>query len=451
MTITLILISGVLTVLLGRWMFGQWFNHVGLYGFIWCGSLLLFHSGLIAYYPLELETWLLIGAGWLAFTLGAAMVVAARFSLGLRAPLSLASTTNRLSGGDADNIVFRRILVVMNAIIVVDAIYEVHVAATLAGSVNNILALGNLLYKLRATEGLPGMIPYLSSMGFIACLFAGVYTSRISELKMVAVIPLLVILVISIVNMNRVNILIAGLLFISGMFLNKTKTDRKGQPKGRLKSFAAITFVAMLLLSGAELIRSNRQMVENFAGATTALTKLNSKGSGFITPSVLMYATVHHGVFNQYLKHNSENPIWGNYTFAPFWRTLAKLGFDTKVNYYQPMYFTPIIANTGSYLREFHADFGIAGSILGPFAMGFFTSIFWFRSRNGGGKLLHVVLASHMMVMVGLSVIALATQLGSWLASLIFGLLISSLHDKIVGRSVASQPELASDEMSFAS
>jgi hypothetical protein len=446
MTITLILLCGILTVLLGRWMFGKWFNHVGLYGFTWSVSLGLFHTGLINYYSLEFETWLLIGAGWLSFTLGSATVVAARFSFGWRKRLSLAGASDHISVGDDDHNILYKILVVMNAIIVVDAIHEVHIAATLAGSLTNILALGNLLYKLRTSEGLPGLIPYLSSLGFIACLCAGVYTSRIRELKVVAIIPLLVVLVVSIVNMNRVNILIAGILFISGMFLNRTRAAREVRSNSRMKSLIAIVFVAMLFLSGAELIRSNRQMVESFAGATATLRKLDTKGTGFVTPSVLMYATVHHGVFNQYLRHGGEHPIWGNYTFAPFWRTLAKIGFDTKVNYYQPTYRTPIVANTGSYLREFHADFGIAGSILGPFAMGFFASLFWFHSIRGN-KLFGVVLMSHMMVVVGLSVIALATQLGSWLASFIFGVLVSWFHDKKTSRSISLQPDSASSEI----
>ncbi|MEK9137481.1 MAG: hypothetical protein AAB393_10195, partial [Bacteroidota bacterium] len=81
MTIALILLSGILTVLLGRWMFGKWFNHVGLYGVVWSFSLCMFHVGLIRYYPLESETWLVIAGGWIAFVFGSGVAICARFAV----------------------------------------------------------------------------------------------------------------------------------------------------------------------------------------------------------------------------------------------------------------------------------------------------------------------------------------------------------------------------------
>ena len=81
MIIALIILAGISTVLLGRWMFGRWFNHVGLYGAMWSFSLALFQVGLIYYYPLEMETWFIIITGWLAFVMGSGTVVCARFAM----------------------------------------------------------------------------------------------------------------------------------------------------------------------------------------------------------------------------------------------------------------------------------------------------------------------------------------------------------------------------------
>src|ERR1051326_3685406 len=82
MTIYLILTSGILGVLLGRFLFGRWFNHVSLYSGIWGSSLVLFECRLIDYYPLEPETWLIIAAGWISFVCGSLVVVLARWACG---------------------------------------------------------------------------------------------------------------------------------------------------------------------------------------------------------------------------------------------------------------------------------------------------------------------------------------------------------------------------------
>jgi hypothetical protein len=76
MSIAILLMAGFLSVLLGRFLFGNWFNHVSLYGSIWSISLSLFQARLIWYYPLAPETWMLIGAAWFAFIVGSITVVA---------------------------------------------------------------------------------------------------------------------------------------------------------------------------------------------------------------------------------------------------------------------------------------------------------------------------------------------------------------------------------------
>jgi hypothetical protein len=43
-------------------------------------------------------------------------------------------------------------------------------------------------------EGIPGLIPYLDSLGLTASLFAGAYVASERRLKLVAILPLLIVI-----------------------------------------------------------------------------------------------------------------------------------------------------------------------------------------------------------------------------------------------------------------
>lgn len=160
MTITLVLLSGTLTVLLGRWLFGKWFNHVGLYGSIWSCTLVLFEADLVHFYPLVLETWLFIIAGWIGFVLGSASVVCARFALGV------SSEDNEKAGGPERSLrTFTIMLWVLNAIVIFDMIYLIRVISGLIGGMDNFLGAAILLYALRTSGGNPGRHPIFECLG----------------------------------------------------------------------------------------------------------------------------------------------------------------------------------------------------------------------------------------------------------------------------------------------
>ena len=93
-------------------------------------------------------------------------------------------------------------------------------------------------------------------------------------------------------------------------------------------------------------------------------------------------------------------------------------GFETEISQYQKFYSTPANANTGSYLREIHADFGMAGVVVVPFIIGCLCSMFWAKSAARGGLVPMVILA-HLLVIVDLSFMLMGTRLGYWLVSLL--------------------------------
>jgi oligosaccharide repeat unit polymerase len=425
MTIGLTLSAGILTVMIGRWMFGTWFNHVALYGAAWSGTLALFHDGLIEYYPLETETWLVIGAGWVAFVLGSAFIVAVRFSLGSPAPSGVSVPDGQPA--DAPR-VLRAVLWVFNVVIALEAARHAYIIAQLIGGITNFNRVANILYMLRVKQEIPGMIPYLSSAGLTACVLAGVYASRTGRFQIIWLLPLLVTIADSVLNMSRGTMIIGGVLFASGYAMNRKKDVVAGRrpEQSQLRRFVAIALAVTLFVVGIDFVRSSRGIVESYGTATSAISRL--EGDKFITGSVVFYATGSYGVLNQYLKKDSEQVIVGAYSLAPFWRLIAKMGFQTKVDQVQPFYLTPRPSNNGTYLRELHADFGLAGVVAGPFLLGALSSAYWFRSRQKQ-KLADTMILGHLYVVVAMSLFLIATQWGYWLASLLFGLLAALVID----------------------
>jgi oligosaccharide repeat unit polymerase len=426
MTIELILIAGILSVFLGRWMFGKWFNHVALYGAIWGGSLALFCAGFVPYYPLAFETWVVIIAGWIGFILGSASVVCARFALGLSTHEEGRSARDEM---EPDLRMFTIVLWVLNTIVVFDMIHLIRVISHLIGGLNNFFAVAGFLYHLRVTGGIPGAIPYLSGSALSGCLLGGIYIARRGTVRLVALIPLVVIIINSMLSLDRGTIITAAVLFASGYAIESKKDTRvRSALQGtKIRRIISLAVAVALIVTGLEFIRSNRGIAENYFVAGSALSRL--QGSSFVTPSIFFYVTGHFGVLNQYLRKDIEHNIVGRYTLAPIWRTFANIGFDTKVPGNQPFYPTPIAGNNGTYLRELRADYGMAGIAFGPFVLGALASFFWFRALRRE-KLIDMMILGHLLVVVVISIFQVATQQGSWLASLSFGLMLAWLIDR---------------------
>jgi oligosaccharide repeat unit polymerase len=425
MIITLTLFFGFLTILLGRWLFGKWFNHVGLYGAIWSCSLALFHADLVPYYPLTFEAWLVIIVGWIGFVLGSASIVCARFAIG-KLDVSNGESANKPM--EPNLRVFTFVLWVLNVVVIFDMINLIHVISNLISGWGNFFGSAVLLYTLRTSGGIPGAIPYLSAAALAGCLLGGIYIAYVGRTRIVALIPSVVIFVDSILSMDRGTIVIAAVLFVSGYALGKRR--RTGLPTSlpgtKIRRIASIVVGVTLLVTGLEFVRSSRGILE---GTFAAGSLSRMKGASFITPSIYFYITGHFGVLNQYLKKDAEQNIVGRYTLAPVWRTIAKLGFETKVGSNQPFYHTPFVGNNGTYLRELHADYGLTGVAVAPFALGAIVSGFWFRALKTG-KLRDKMILGHTLIFVAMSIFQVVTQQGSWLASLIFGLILSHAIDR---------------------
>ena len=427
MSIVIILFAGMVGVTIGRVSFGKWFNHVSVYSVTWCITLSLYEMRFIQYYPLEASTWLIIAIGWLSFLFGSVTVVFARLN---RQNKNIRNTIS-ISTDDEMQKIVKKILWCLNIITLFAALHSLYIVTKVFGSITNALIMGNLLYSYRVSEGggLPGSIPYLSSLVFAAALLGGYYTARVGKITVVGFLPLIIVVMVDIANMGRVDILVAAIIYTSSYFITTKKEvqlDRKFSLK--FKKFVMLLVVVMIIAGGAELIRSIRKPSEGFTGTSKALSKFSS--ASFITPSIYLYFSAHNGVLDQYLKDDIEKTPFGGHTFSPIYRILEKFGYERIVNTYQVGYKTPVWTNTGTYLRELHGDFGMTGILLGPYIIGMLTSMYWFRYKDYG-RFTDLTITALFFVIVGLSYFTMATRMGALLVYVISALSIGSILDRV--------------------
>jgi len=439
MILFVVLIVTVLTAIAARMTFGAWFNHVSMYTGIWAGAMILFEVGMIDYKALEAETWIVVVGCWLLFAAGAFTVAFARRSSGIGLERIDASQKFDASERQLDRV--KTALWILNILTFSSAVHDLYIVSNLFGGLAKAFVLGNLLYSYRISEGLPGSIPYMSSLVFTAALLAGSYTKRLGRLTLAAIMPAVIIIMIDFANMGRVDILIVSILFASAYFLTeKRQAEREQAAGGRFKKIAMVVVLAGILVGGADFIRSTRGAKEGFRGTSGALKKLSS--ASIITPSVYLYLTSDYAVLNQYLHHDRENTPFAGHSFLPVYRILERLGLDIHAATYQKYYRTPVWTNTGTYLRELHGDFGIAGLILGPYLLGLFGSVFWFRVK-ARGRYVDLAVSGFIFGIIGMSFFVMPTRISPFFFFFFVSIFVASRLDRRPKRNRAPAAERA--------
>ena len=439
MTISLILLAGFCLALSGRFVFGRWFNHVSIYAGIWSVALALFEARLIDYYRLDSGTWIVIIVGSLAFAFGAFAVATFDYAFRDRLPLRSDLLSRRPEETRAEERALRTALWILNIVTLLAGLQHWWVVLRKFGSVSNVLLYGNLVYSMRLADQLPGMIPYFDALGMTAAVVGGAYISLAGRFKFAGFLPLILIIFIELANMGRARIIIGAILFAASYLLGKRGAAPGAEQvrESRWKRIAPIGVVIVILALGLETIRSLRGANESISDATTQLRSL--EGASFVTPMVYMYFTVEFGVLNQYLKQGGERILPGGNTFAPVFRLLDKFGLKTYVPYYQQFYNTPVGANTGSYLRELHADFGLLGILLGPFIFGLLSSIAWFRYR-ASKQFRDLTILAYMFSVVGMSIFYVVTRGGDFIISFVCALGVGLFVDRMASLSRRTLP-----------
>ncbi len=420
---------GLLGMIVGRFLFGRWYNHVSLYALVWGAGLALYELRLINYAPLKSEVWLMILYAWIAFALGSVVYILARSAA--RVPNIERVTAISAHSRFMESRLLAIFTFILSIVALATTLQHWSVLIDQFGSVTDVLMNGYKVYRMRVADQLPGMIPYFDSFSLTASFFGGLYSSRVGKIKPLTLLPLFIVIVEDIGIAGRAKMLMAAILFTSAYFIAKVGQvrTRTAQP-GRWKRLLATGLIVAIFLVAAEFVRNIRGAFESFYGASRKLSKLEDYA--FLTPSLYMYLSSHFGVFNAYWKAEAEHPFPGSNTFAPLFRVLAKWELAESVPYYQRFYNIPFSSNTGTYLRELHADFGAAGILVVPFLLSLACTILWVRLRHRF-RLATVSLLTHLYVIVIFSFLYQATRLGYWVVSLVIAWAISSFIDQRCG------------------
>lgn len=430
----LMLACGLSGILVSRALLGRWFNHLALYSLIWGVGMAAYALRLINYKPMSGEVWLIVCYGWAAFAAGACLIPLGRAALGIvpedrveGVPRSVARLELRLLAIS---------IVLLSLIGLIGALQHWSVLISRFGSVAMVIVRGNLIYRMRVSDELPGMIPYVDSSALAAAFLAGVYSARSGRIRPIALLPLLVIIVGDIALVGRAKMLNAIVLFLSAYFVGRLGSGTMGLrlPVARWKRVVGLLLVVALFLAAAEFVRGFRGTFERFRGASRRLSKLER--NILITPSLYMYISSHPAVLNAYWKAGGEHPFPGSNTFAPVFRILARFGLADDVPDYQKFYPIPFPSNTATYLRELHADFGLTGVLVGPYLLGLLCTVLWFKVRRQP-KTTTLAWLAHLYVVVAFSYLYQATRAGYWVISLGLSLLVGAVIDRLCLRYAA--------------
>ena len=189
-----------------------------------------------------------------------------------------------------------------------------------------------------------------------------------------------------------------------------------------------------LFIVGSSLVKITRSSdkSEDFAGASSELR--GSQDNIFLSPSVYLYLSSDIGVLSKYLLFQNEKTDFGQNTFLTFYIFISKLGVIKRPNEFQKGYNIPMWTNTGTYLRELHADFGIAGVLLGPYLLGLLLTWLWFRFFEKQSMILFVLLV-YLNIVVAFSFFVIATRVLYWNFGLVLNIIFILLLEKVIVKS----------------
>jgi len=218
-------------------------------------------------------------------------------------------------------------------------------------------------------------------------------------------------------------------LFTFFLFRNLLKNDLSQRFKfSKRNAIVAVVIIVAFFITSASLVRITRGSTENFLGASKELRQL--KDNMIFSPSIYLYLSSCVGVLNQYLYSDSEETGFGQNTFLPGYFILAKLGVLKRPSEFQKGYFIPLWTNTGTYIRELHADFGITGVYLVPYLIGLLVSWLWFKFYEKKNLFILVFLV-YLYLIIGFSFLVMVTRVIYWFISIVVILLYLPVLKKL--------------------
>lgn len=430
MIILITLVISFLGIIGGKFLFKQWINHLTLYCTIWGVMIILYEMMLLPYSEIIPLAWFLILTTFLSFLFG---ILTFTSGLNLYSNNQFITTKMPLDikifadGGKT----VKYTLLFCSGIALFAAVQHWMVLINKFGSIPVALFNANLVRKLNISGEVKGVIPYISNFGIVAVFFAGIYTAYKGKFSLYAILPFLAVILESLAIAGRVNILFAFMEFSFTFFLFRQllKHDSLKRYKfSRKNVIIAFTTMIIILVTIMSFVRISRVTQENYEGASKELRQL--QGNLFITPSIYLYLSSCVGVLNAYLKSDGEKTKFGENTFILFHYILSDLDLRERPPDLQKGYQIPIWTNTGTYIRELDADFGITGVFLVPYLLGLLSTLFWFKFFKHH-QMISLALLVFIYLIIGFSFLMMITRLGMWSFSIVILLFMIPIVEKI--------------------
>lgn len=417
MSLLLIAVISLSGIVVGKLIFKKWINHLTLYCVIMGGGTFFYELKLLPYYDLIPLAWFFLISSSLAFLLGILTVINAK-SLFPKDQI-FSKKENLLLPIFIDNGEALKYSVLLFSIIgMLVAIQRWVVLIQMFGSIPAVLLNAAVIYRLNVNGEIKDFIPILPSFVYVAVFLSGIYTAYKGRFSFLTFLPFIGIVLKELTYFGRGEILLSLMEFLFSFFLFRHLLSADASERftfSKKNAFFATTILVVFLITSASFIRTTRGAYENYIGASKGLKQL--KGNFFISPSIYLYLSSDVGVLSKYLDSNGENTKFAENSFFIVHVFLSRLGLIERPLDFQKGYHIPMWTNTGTYIRELHADFGILGVFLVPYLIGTLITWMWFKFYEEKSLIVFAFLV-YFYLIIGFSFLVMVTRLNQWFMSL---------------------------------
>lgn len=433
MSLLLVAFISVCGIILGKKLFKKWFNHLALYCFIMGGLIFFYELKLLSYPQLKPYVWFLIVSTFLSYLLGIITIFSIR---NLNSESSAYTKIDTLNSNlfKNDGRLLKYSVLVFSFIGLFVALHRWYILIGYFGSIQNVIINAAIVYKLNAKGEIKEFIPILPSFIYVGVFLSGIYTAYKGRFSFLSFFPLITVILKELTYFGRGEMLFSSMEFIFTFFLFRnflTKDSNKRFKFSKNNAFVAIIVLLGILITASSFIRVSRGVKESYVGTSRQLSQF--KDNFLFTPSVYLYISSDIGVFNKYLELENEEAKFGENTFHFFYEFLSRFNITPKPNFFQKGYFIPMWVNTGTYLREIHADFGIVGLLLIPYLLGLTITLLWFKFYSSANLNVLLILV-FLFIIIGFSFLTMVTRLNQWFFAQFLTIIYLFMFEKISGK-----------------
>ena len=437
MSLLLIAFIVFLGIVLGKLLFNKWFNHLGLYCLIMGGLVFFYELKLLPYPDIIPLAWFMVVGSFLAFVLGIVTVFTARNLYPENKQIDDAEISTLKIFSDGGRALKYSVLL-FSLIGLFVALHRWYVLIGKFGGIEQVVLNAAVVYRLNIQGDIKEFIPILPSFIYVGVFLAGIYTAYNGKFTFLSVFPIITIILKELTYFGRGEMLFASMEFIFTFLLFRhflTRSKKNTFKFSKINAFVASVILLTLIMTVSSFIRISRGSRENYVGTDRQLKQM--KDNFLFSPSIYLYISSDVGVFSKYLELDKEEARIGENSFRLFYDFLSRFELVEKPKFFQQGYFIPMWTNTGTFIREIHADFGIIGVLIIPFILGISLTWLWFNYLRTG-NIFSLVFMVYLYLIIGFSFLVMVTRLNQWYFSQILILLYIPILQNLASRKNSS-------------